>query len=115
MSSAMVVPAMPQMSQELGLTSETSTQLLVSAYVLCWSLGTLFWGPLSEAYGRSTLLNVGQALFLVTNSLCALEWNGARFLVLRSVSGLVGSAPLAVSYCCDAWILMCFRNDAFNF
>ena len=97
----MVVPAMPQMSQELGLTSERSVQLLVAAYVLCWSMGTLIWGPLSEAYGRSALLHYGQALFLVTNSLCALERNGTRFLVLRSVSGFVGSAPLAVRHCRD--------------
>ena len=56
MSSAMVVPAMPEMSRDLGLRSEGSSQLLVSGYVLCWSLGTLFRGPLSEVYGRSALL-----------------------------------------------------------
>lgn len=112
MSSAMVVPAMPEMSHELGLVSESSSQLLVSGYVLCWSLGTLLWGPLSEVYGRPALLHYSQALFLVTNSFCALEWNGTRFLVLRSVSGLVGSAPLAVSYCCDSWITWSFRYDS---
>ena len=114
MSSAMVVPALPQMSEELGLTSEASRQLLISAYVLCWSLGTLLWGPLSEAYGRSALLNYGQVFFLLTNSLCALEWNGTRFLVLRSLSGLAGSAPLAVSCCFVAWISSRFQYDAFT-
>ena len=99
MSPAMIVPAIPQLSQELNLTSENSKQLLVSIYVLSWCLGPLFWAPLSEAYGRLTLLNLGTTLFLVANVLCGLEWIGERFLVLRFVAGFVGSAANAVSFC----------------
>lgn len=95
----MIVPAIPQLSQELSLTSENSKQLLVSIYVLSWCLGPLFWAPLSEAYGRLTLLNLGTTLFLVANLLCGLEWIGERFLVLRFVAGFVGSAANAVSFC----------------
>ena len=95
----MIVPAIPQLSQELHLTSEDSKQLLVSIYVLSWSLGPLFWAPLSEAYGRLTLLNVGTTLFLVANLLCGVEWIGARFLALRFVAGFVGSSANAVSWC----------------
>ena len=99
MSPAMIVPAIPQLSQELNLTSENSKQLLVSIYVLSWSLGPLFWAPLSEAYGRLTLLNVGTTLFLVANLLCGVEWIGVRFLVLRFVAGFVGSSANAVRLC----------------
>ena len=98
MSPAMIVPAIPQLSQELNLTSENSKQLLVSIYVLSWCLGPLFWAPLSEAYGRLTLLNVGTTLFLVANLLCGVEWIGVRFLALRFVAGFVGSAANAVSF-----------------
>ena len=104
MSPAMIVPAIPQLSQELNLTSNNSKQLLVSIYVLSWCLGPLFWAPLSEAYGRLTLLNVGTTLFLVANLLCGVEWIGARFLALRFVAGFVGSSANAVSLCsCSAF------------
>ena len=96
-SSAMVVPALRQMSRDLLLPSEGFTQLLVSTFVLGWSLGPVLLAPLSEIYGRAALLNYGHAAFLVANTLCALERNGTRFLVLRFTAGLVGSAPLAVS------------------
>ncbi len=97
MSPAMIVPAIPQLSQDLNLTSENSKQLLVSIYVLSWCLGPLFWAPMSEAYGRVTLLNVGTTLFLIANLLCGLEWDGQRFLALRFFAGFVGSAGNAVS------------------
>jgi len=97
-SAAMVVPALPEMSRDLELSSETSTQLVVSIFVLGWSLGQVLMGPLSERYGRSKLLNMAYALLLLVNVLCAIEKNGTRFLVLRLLGGIAGSAPLAVSH-----------------
>lgn len=111
MSPAMIVPAIPQLSQELNLTSENSKQLLVSIYVLSWCLGPLFWAPLSEAYGRLTLLNLGTTLFLVANLLCGLEWIGERFLVLRFAAGFVGSAANAVSFCSALVCTNCCRTS----
>jgi len=93
----MVVPALPEISHDLGLSSETSTQLVVSIFVLGWSLGQVLMGPLSERYGRSKLLNTAHALLLLVTVLCAIEKNGTRFLVLRLLGGIAGSAPLAVS------------------
>ena len=104
MSPAMIVPAIPQLSHELHLTSENSKQLLVSIYVLSWCLGPLFWAPLSEAYGRLTLLNIGTTLFLIANFLCGVEWIGERFLALRFLAGFVGSAANAVSLFVLFWL-----------
>ena len=94
----MVIPALPQIAEDLDLTSEAMTQLLVSTFVLGWGLGPLLLAPLSESYGRRALLNGGHAMFLAVNTLCAIERNGTRFLILRFIAGFVGSAPLAVSF-----------------
>ena len=93
----MVVSALPQMSQDLNLSSETATQALMSLFILGWSLGQVVMGPLSERYGRARLLNGAHAIFLVTTLLCSFETNGARFLIWRLLGGISGSAPLAVS------------------
>lgn len=92
----MVVPALPQMSRDLGLSSETATQAIASLFVLGWSLGQVVMGPLSERYGRARLLNGAHAIFLLMTLLCSFEINGSRFLAWRLLGGIAGSAPLAV-------------------
>ena len=91
------------MARDLNTSSEVVTQLLVSLFVLGWSSGPLIVAPLSEAFGRAKLLNYGHASFLIANTLCAITTNKWLFLVLRFVSGFVGSAPLSVRQ-----ILRCF-------
>ena len=105
MSPALIVPAIPQIAQELNLTSENAKQALVSTYVLTWSLGPVFWAPLSEAFGRATLLNFGHTMYLIASLLCAMEWNGSRFLVWRFVAGFFGSAANAVSSSPPMWVV----------
>ena len=53
----MAVSVMLDVLHELGLMSESSSQLLISGDVLCWSLGTLLLGPLSEVHGGPALLH----------------------------------------------------------
>ena len=95
-SSAMVVPALPQISHDLDIPGDTVAQLLVSAFVLGYCIGPLLIAPMSEVFGRAKLLNWGHASFLVLNTLCIFVRDKYCFLGLRFVVGLVGSAPLAV-------------------
>lgn len=95
-SSAMVVPALPQISQDLNIESDAQTSLLVSIFVLGWCLGPLIAAPLSEILGRSALLNYGHALFLVVNTLCGFAQTKLQLFTLRLLAGFVGSTPLSV-------------------
>jgi len=97
-SSSMIVPALPSLSQDLKIDTEIESQLLISLFVFGWGLGPLFLAPLSEIFGRMTLLNLGHALFLVVNTLCIFTRIKFQFILLQFVASVVESAPLAVSF-----------------
>lgn len=94
----MVVPALSEIARDLSISSDIESQLLMSIFVLGWGLGPLLLAPLSEIYGRALVLNCGHASFLIVNTLCAINKNKWQFLMLRFIAGLVGSAPLSVSF-----------------
>ncbi|RAQ45546.1 MFS multidrug transporter [Aspergillus flavus] len=93
---AIIVPAMPQIATDLNVTDPGMLQAFVSVYVLGWSFAPLVVGPLSEVYGRISLLNTGHGLFLVFNALCAFARSDYELLILRFITGAVGSAPLSI-------------------
>jgi hypothetical protein len=62
------------------------------------ALGPLFLGPLSEIYGRNRVMQGANMFFLIFNLACAFSQNTTQLIVLRFLSGLGGSAPLAVRY-----------------
>lgn len=94
----MVVPALPEITHDLSISSEVESQLLLSIFVLGWGLGPLLLAPLSELYGRALMLNCGHASFLIANTLCAFTIKKWQFITLRFIAGFVGSAPLSVSF-----------------
>lgn len=104
----MVVPALPEITRDLSISSEVESQLLMSIFVLGWGLGPLLLAPLSELYGRALMLNCGHAGFLIANTLCAFNKNKWQFFMLRFIAGFVGSAPLSVSYILRTSYPLCF-------
>ena len=50
-STDLFLPALPAMSVALN-ASEGALQLTISAYLLGFAIGQLFWGPVSDRYGR---------------------------------------------------------------
>lgn len=67
----------------------------VSLYVIGFAFGPLLFGPASELYGRTRPLFLGMALFCLFQIPVGLG-NLVVVLVFRFLSGVVGSAPLAV-------------------
>lgn len=92
----MVAPASFQIAQDLHITSSIEVALTISVYVLAYSIGPLFLGPLSEIYGRSRVLQIANIFFLVFNLVCGFAQNKGELIAFRFLSGLGGSAPLSI-------------------
>jgi len=95
-SSSIVAPALDAMSRDLHITSEAEAALVLSIFVLAYAIGPLFLGPLSEVYGRGRILQLSNMFYLAWNLGCGFAQNRGEILAFRFLSGLGGSAPLAI-------------------
>ena len=68
----------------------------------------LFLGPLSEIYGRVPVLQLANLLYLDFNIGCGVCKNKGELIAFRFLSGLGGSAPLALG---GGVLSDCWRSD----
>lgn len=97
LSSTIISPGLGVISDELQSTSDYEAPMLVSLYLLTYCLGTLFFGPLSELFGRVVIMQTGTVLYLVFNLAGGFANSMDQLLAFRFLAGLGGSASLAVS------------------
>ncbi|KAF2228986.1 putative MFS multidrug transporter [Viridothelium virens] len=107
-SSSMVAPALQKVAADLKITQEVESQLVLSIFVLAYSIGPLILGPLSEEYGRVPVLQLSNLFFLAWNLGCGFAQTKGQMLAFRFLSGLGGSAPLAIG---GGVLSDCFRPD----
>ncbi|CAE6338289.1 unnamed protein product [Rhizoctonia solani] len=97
LASSMVAPALPQISRELNLEQGSVLEAMtLSVFVLAYAVGPLFFGPLSEIYGRRLILQGSNLFFLAFNIACSRAQTSSQLLAFRFLAGLGGSAPLAI-------------------
>ncbi|KAI1498080.1 major facilitator superfamily transporter [Biscogniauxia marginata] len=96
MGSALPSMAIPYITAEWGITSETEKILPQSTYLIGYVFGPMLWGPLSEQIGRQKLTIGTCVVFMVWTMACALAPNWPAFLVFRFFSGAFASAPIAI-------------------
>lgn len=92
----MVAPAISSIAAEFHITNSVEQQLVLSVFVLAYAFGPLLLGPLSELYGRVPVLQLANLFFLVFNTACGASKNKGQMIAFRFLSGLGGSAPLAI-------------------
>lgn len=107
-SSSMVAPALSSIAADFNVTDQVLSQLTLSIFVLAYAVGPLFFGPLSEVYGRVIVLQLSNLFFLVFNIGCAVSQTKLQMIVCRFFAGLGGSAPLAVG---GGVLSDCFRPE----
>ncbi|KAH7390795.1 MFS multidrug transporter-like protein [Phaeosphaeria sp. MPI-PUGE-AT-0046c] len=95
-SSSMIAPALTSISAEFGITNQVEAQLTLSIFVLAYAIGPLFLGPLSEIYGRVLVLQLSNLFYLAWNLGCGFAQTSGQLMAFRFLSGLGGSAPLAI-------------------
>lgn len=96
----MISPALPSISADFAITNEVEAQLTLSIFVLAYAIGPLFLGPLSEIYGRVVVLQLSNLFYLAWNLGCGFAQSKGQLMAFRFLSGLGGSAPLAIGGVC---------------
>src|SRR5690625_6516222 len=87
----MYLPALPAMAEALD-TGADQVQLTLSVYLAGLALAQLFCGPISDRYGRRSVMIAGFALFLAASLLCAMAPSIEWLLAGRFIQALGGDA-----------------------
>lgn len=103
----LLVPAIPLLSTDLAVPYGTA-QLVVSVYLIGFSVAQLVYGPLSDRYGRKPLLLAGVGLFLVATAICTFATSIGSLLLARALQAVGGVAGMVLS---RAIVADCFGRD----
>ncbi len=96
LSTDLYLPALPGMGDYFG-ASTALTNLTLVLFFIFFSLGMLFWGPLSDKYGRRPVLLTGLSLYILASIGCALSWSIHVLIMFRVLQAIGGSAASAVA------------------
>jgi MFS transporter, DHA1 family, multidrug resistance protein len=94
-----MLPALPAMADSLAIAEPNQRQWIVTAYMLGLGIGALFYGSLSDRFGRRPVLLGSLGLFLAATLACMLATSLPMMLVARAAAGFfaAGSRVVAVS------------------
>lgn len=91
----MFVPALPDAAHGLGVSS-AAMQMTISVYIMGLAGGQLFYGPLSDSFGRRPMLLLGLALYTLAGLAALLAANVHTLVAARLIQALGGCAGLAL-------------------
>ncbi len=91
-----MIPAQPTIARDFGVEASAGAAL-VSAYFLGYGPGQLFWGPVSDRFGRLGPLSIALAGFVIASLGCALTDSFDLLLILRGIQGLLGGAAPVIA------------------
>jgi MFS family permease len=93
----MSAPALDSIGKDLNIPDGVQLQLVLSIFVLAFSFGPFVLSPCSEIWGRVRIIQVGNLVFILFNTLCGFARTNAELTVFRFIAGFGGSATLGVS------------------
>lgn len=97
LSNDMYLPALPQITHDLG-----TTHFLAQLSLTVWFFGAtsmqLFLGPLSDRYGRRPILLWSGLIFILATTVCATTSSVAILLIVRFIQGCSVCAVTVAGY-----------------
>jgi MFS family permease len=92
----MITPALPVIGDEFNIPPGFMRQLVMTIFLLGYAQGPFVLAPLSENFGRVTVLQYANVVYLIFNMCCGFAQSRQQMLAFRFLSGLGGAAPQAV-------------------
>ena len=87
LSTDFYLPSLPAMTRALD-TDVAGTQLTLSVFLAGFAVGQLFYGPLSDRYGRRPLMLAGVGIFFLASVACALAPSIETLIAARFVQAI---------------------------
>lgn len=96
LSTDLYLPALPGMAKYFGVPA-SAVNLTLILFFLFFSIGMLFWGPLSDKYGRRPILIGGLILYAAASVLCACAGTVHHLIAARILQAAGAGAACAVA------------------
>lgn len=106
----MYLPALPVIAKEFS-AEPGHVQMTLSAYIMGFAIGQLFYGPMADSLGRKPVILGGTVIFMLAGVACALTQNVEQLIVMRFLHGLSAAAAAVVI---NALMRDTFAKDEFS-
>jgi MFS transporter, DHA1 family, multidrug resistance protein len=87
-----MLPAFITIVHDLRVVNENHGQWILTAYMVGLGCGQLFWGMMSDRFGRRPILLAGLALYVVAALLCGSSASFHALLLWRFIHGLAAAS-----------------------
>lgn len=100
-----MLPALPEIGAALNVASENERQLIITSYLLGFGVAQLFYGPLSDRFGRKPVLIFGLVVYALASGLAVLATSLDQMVAARVLQGIGSAATrvLAISIVRDCY------------
>ena len=92
----MYLPSLPAMADYFS-ASLPMVQMGLTTSMIGLAAGQIFFGPLSDKYGRRPLLLASMVLFVVSTIFCLFAPDIYSFVTLRFIQGIAGAGGIVIS------------------
>jgi Bcr/CflA subfamily drug resistance transporter len=90
-------PAIPLIAKDFGVSSSTVLTTFAT-YFVGFSFGMLFWGAISDKYGRKKVIIIGSVIYIISTVLCSCSYNFKMLETMRLIQGLADSVGAVVAF-----------------
>lgn len=90
-----MLPGLQEIGSALNVSTENHRQYIISSYLIGFGIAQLFYGPISDRFGRRAPLLFGLAVYILASFAAAVAPTFAIMLAVRFIQG-IGSAALRV-------------------
>lgn len=100
-----MLPALPAMGAEFKVPNENDRQLIIVSYMLGFGISQLFYGPLTDRFGRRPVLFISLFFYIVAAIMCVYAPSFDLLIAARVFMGASagGSRVIAVSAARDLY------------
>jgi DHA1 family bicyclomycin/chloramphenicol resistance-like MFS transporter len=92
-----MLPALQEIGGSLGVENENHRQYVIPVYILGFGVAQLFFGPLSDRFGRRAPLMVGLAIYIAAAGAATVAPTFGTLLACRLVQGIGAAATRVIS------------------
>ena len=88
----MMLPALDDIAGDLGVMHANDQQFVITSYLSGFGAAQLFYGPLSDRFGRKPVILVSLGFFILASLVCTVSPSYSLLLVARFFQGAAAAA-----------------------